>query len=246
MAEPAARAVIQGETIAGFEWTDADLTEAVFIECLIDAAQFGAVVLEGARFRRCRIIHSRFARADLRESVFEDCIFSGSTDHVGLAVAYSRLDMARLVRCDLSFATFEGCEMHGVTIEDCNLRGARLQRVDFTRSLGRRRSQASATFRRCNFHLADLSESQLPGCDLAGSRFREADLSGANLEGADLRDTDLFGAITVEARLAGADLRGAELSGLDLAALATRVGVKVTLDQQYALMTALGIDVHVE
>jgi fluoroquinolone resistance protein len=100
--------------------------------------------------------------------------------------------------------------------------------------------------RRCNFHLADLSDIKLPGCDLAQSLFREADLSGANLEGADLRDTDLFGAITSGAKLAGADLRGAEISGLDLTALASRDGLKITADQQYALLSALGIAVSVD
>ena len=59
----------------------------------------------------------------------------------------------------------------------------------------------------------------------------------------DLRDTDLFGAITSGAKLAGADLRGGELSGLDLTALASRDGLKITADQQYALLSALGIDV---
>ncbi len=244
--QPAAGAILQGETIANFEWADADLTEAVFVDCLIDGAQMSGVVLEGARFQRCRIVRSRMARADLRETVFEDCVFTGAADHIGLAVAFSRLDLARFVRCDLSFATFDASELHGVTLEDCNLRGARFRRVDFTRSLGRRRSVAAATFRRCNFHLADLTEASLPGCDLAGSRFREADLSGADLENADLRDCDLFGALTAEAKLACADLRGAEVSGLDLLALASRSGMKVTLDQQYALLTAMEIDVTVD
>ena len=246
MVDPISGGALHGEVISDFEWADADLTEAVFVDCLIDGAQFGGVVLAGARFRRCRIVRSRFARADLREAVFEDCAFTGPADHIGVAVAFSRLEAARFVRCDLSFATFEGSEMHALCLEDCNLRGARLRRVDFTRGLGRRRSEAAATFRRCNFHLADLAEVRLPGCDLAGSRFRDADLSGVDLEGADLRDSDLFGAILTEAKLAGADLRGAEISGLDLLALSSRTGLKVTLDQQYALLTALGVDVHVD
>ena len=58
-----------------------------------------------------------------------------------------------------------------------------------------------------------------------------------------LHDTDLFGAMLAGARLAGADLRGAEVSGVDLLALATRAGLKITLDQQYPLLTGLGIDV---
>lgn len=245
-ATPAAGATLKGETIAGFEWADADLTEAVFVDCIIEDDQLGAVVLEAARFQRCRLSRCRFAHADLREAVFEDCVLTDPATHAGATFAFSRLDMARFLRCDLSFAHLDRSELHGVTLEDCNLRGARLHRLDFTRAMGRLRTRPSATFRRCNFHLADLTELKAPGCELAGSIFREADLSGADLEGADLRDTDLFGALLAEARLAGADLRGAEVSGLDLLALATRAGLKITLDQQYPLLTALGIDVHVE
>ena len=238
--------IVRGERLDDVDWTDADATEAVFEDCEIRGANFGATVLEGARFIRCRLLRCRLARAEARVAVFEDCLFADPSDHTGVAVAFSRLEMARFSRCDLSFAHFDRCEMHAIRLEDCNLRGARFQRVDFTRSQGRRRSPVAATLTRCNFHLADLAEAVLPGCDLAGSRFREADLSRADFEGADLRDCDLFGADTVGAKLAGADLRGAEVSGLDLFALASRAGVKVSLDQQYPLLTALGIDVHVD
>ena len=244
--DPAAGAVIEGRTIAGFEWAEADLTEAVFVDCVIEDEQLGAVVLEGARFTRCRVGRCRLARAELREAVFEDCVLTDPSAHAGATFAFSRLEQARFVRCDLSFAHFDRCEMAAVAFEDCNLRGARFTRVDFTKSLGRQRLGASATFRRCNFHLAELSEISLPRCDLAGSLFREADLSEADLEGADLSGADLFGAITSGAKLAGADLRGAEVSGLDLLALASRAGLKITIDQQYALLTALGIDVSLD
>jgi hypothetical protein len=49
-----------------------------------------------------------------------------------------------------------------------------------------------------------------------------------------------------DAKLAGADLRGAEVSGLNVLTLATREGLKITADQQYRLLTAIGIDVHAE
>ena len=71
-------------------------------------------------------------------------------------------------------------------------------------------------------------------------------LSGVDLEGSDLRNADFFGAIFAGAKLAGADLRGAEVSGLDLATLATSSGLKITMEQQYALLSALGIDVHLD
>jgi len=161
----------------------------------------------------------------------------------GAAFAFSRLDAARFARCDLSFSLFDRSDLYDIELEDCNLRGARFQRAEFGKSFGRQIVRTSATLRRCNFHLADLSDARLPGCDLSGSHFREADLSGADLEGANLAGCDLFGAILAEAKLADADLRGAEVSGLNLLALASREGLKITADQQYALMTALGVDV---
>ena len=74
----------------------------------------------------------------------------------------------------------------------------------------------------------------------------ETDLSGADLEGADLTGADLFQAIVDEAKLAGADLRGAEVSGLDLRRLATYQDLKITPDQQFRLLDAMGIDVRPE
>ena len=79
---------------------------------------------------------------------------------------------------------------------------------------------------------------------MARSRFRETDLSGADLEGADLTGADLFQAIVDGARMAGADLRRAEVSGLDLRRLASYQDLKITADQQYRLLEAMGVDVQ--
>jgi fluoroquinolone resistance protein len=133
-----------------------------------------------------------------------------------------------------------------VAFKDTNLRGARFHRADFARALSPRTIHTAAAFLRCNLELADLSEAALKGCDLSGSSLREADLTEADLSGADLSGCDLFQALTAGARLAGADLRGAEVSGLDLTALASRDGMKVTLGQQQALLTAMGLNVYAD
>ncbi len=244
--EPAAGATLEGRTIAGFEWAEADLTDATFVDCVIEDAQFSNTVLVGARFQKCRILRGRMAHADLREATFEDCLLTDADAHAGLSVAFSRLNEARFLRCDLSFARFDRSELYDVAMDDCNLRGARFDRADFSKSFGGKVVRVAAAFRRCNFHLAELGELGLSGCDLSGSRFREADLSGTNLEEADLKGCDLFGAILAGVKLAGADLRGAEISGLDLTALASREGLKITANQQYPLLAALGIDVHAD
>jgi uncharacterized protein YjbI with pentapeptide repeats len=129
-------------------------------------------------------------------------------------------------------------------MDACNLLGAAFPRSGFSRAFGRNVVRAAATLTDCNFDLADLAAIRLPGCDISRSRFREADLSRADLEGAQMQGADLFGAIVDEARLAGADLRGAEVSGLDIRRLATYQDLKITPDQQYRLLDALGIDVQ--
>jgi uncharacterized protein YjbI with pentapeptide repeats len=92
--------------------------------------------------------------------------------------------------------------------------------------------------------LAHLANLNLSTCDLSGSIFREADFSGTDLTGANLRDCDLEKCEWHGAKLADADLRGAKIGGLNLLTLATMKGLKVSQDQQWLLLAALGIEVH--
>jgi fluoroquinolone resistance protein len=244
MAKLAPGARIEGEILSDPDWAEADLADLVLIGCTIKDAAFANTCLQAARFQRCRLIRCRFPHTDLREASFEDCILTDPASQQGPAFAFTRLEEARLTRCDLTHARFEGAEMHAVRMEDCNLMGARFSRASFARSFGRSVVKVEAALIGCNLELADLSQARLPGCDLRRTRLRETDLSGADLEGADLTGADLFQAIVDEARLAGADLRGAEVSGLDLRRLATYQDLKITADQQFRLLEAMGIDVH--
>ena len=67
--------------------------------------------------------------------------------------------------------------------------------------------------------------------------------AGTDLSGADLRECDLFQAVLDGAKLDRADLSGAEVSGLNLLRLASFSRLRITADQQYALLSALGVDV---
>ncbi|HQN51936.1 MAG TPA: pentapeptide repeat-containing protein, partial [Phenylobacterium sp.] len=147
------------------------------------------------------------------------------------------------VRCDLSFARFDRAGLYGVSFEACNLRGSSFIKADFAKALGRSIVRTAGSFAGSNLELADLAELRLPGGDFSRCSFREADLANADLEGADLREADLFQASTFGLKLARADLRGAEVSGLDLKALGSIEGLRVTLDQQAALLTAMGVEV---
>ena len=172
-----------------------------------------------------------------REASFEDCGFADSQTRTGLTAAFCNLEQARFVNCDLTLSLFDRSGLYGVEMRDCNLRGARFLKADFSKAFGRKVVRSSATFHDCNLELADLSDTRLAGCVLSDCDLRDADLTGADLEGADLTGSNLFHALIGGAKLAGADLRRAEISGLDLAALATREGLKITPDQQYPLLT---------
>ena len=65
-------------------------------------------------------------------------------------------------------------------------------------------------------------------------------------EGADLRRCDLTQTMVAGAKFARADVRGAELGGLNVKELATIEGMMVSADQQYGLLSALGLDLYAE
>ena len=69
--------------------------------------------------------------------------------------------------------------------------------------------------------------------------------SGADLTDADLTDCDLFQAILDGAKLSGADLTGAEVSGLCLTTLADFAGLRISDDQMFRLLDAIGVSVRV-
>lgn len=202
--------------------------------------------LRGALLTGCRLIRCRFAHADLREASFEGCSFADDEGHKGVEIAFSQLDEATFKGCDLSFARLDRTSAYGLACEDCNWRGASFVRVDFHRALGRSIVRCEGAFRGCNLELADLAELSLPGGDLSGSSLREAVLARADLAGANLSRCDMILADTYAAKFAGADLRGAQVDGLDLTELESWRAAKITLDQQQALLGAMGLDLYAE
>jgi len=241
---PKAGQTCAGRTFAHLDGDGADLTDIRFEDCAFDEPAFDNAVLGGARFVRCRLTRPGFAHADLRDSVFEACVFADPATQRGANFAFARLDEARFVSCDLTHARFESADLYAAGFESCNLLGARFGRARFHRTMGRTIVRAAGRFVDCNLELADLSDLSVPACHFARSRLREADLSGTDFEGADLTGADLFQAVIDGAKFTKADLRGAEISGLDLRRLAGYRDMKITVDQQFALLDALGLDVR--
>lgn len=243
----ARRVPIEAAALDAVDWTDFAAEEAQFLDCQFDQVGFAGTNFTGARFTRCRFVRCRFSHAELRDAVFESCGFlARDAASEGCSFAFSSLRAARFTGCDLSLCRFDRSDLFDIEMDHSILRGARFHRVDFSHAYSRKLVATRATFRACNFELAELAEARLSGCDLTGSRLREADLTATDLTDATLRDCDLFQAALAKARLAGADLRGAEISGLNLMELASFAGLKITQGQQHGLLTALGVDVHPE
>ena len=236
----AARQPIQSASFAEADWNELPAEDATFQDCLFEAAAFTSTLFSGARFLRCRFLRCRFSHTDLQQAAFEDCTFH-ARDHAaeGCTFLFANLHATRFLRTDLSMAVFDRSELFDIAMDHCTLRGARFHKADFSHAYSRKVIATRATFRACNFELADLTGLRLPGCDLTASRFREADLTGADLTGTTLRDADLFQATLTNAHLAAADLRGADISGLALAALASHAGLKITQGQQHILLEGL-------
>lgn len=242
--EPGAR--LTGQDLSDIDWSDVDLSDAVLTDCTIRDAQLSGVVMQGAKLTGCRLIRCRFAHADLREASFQTCVFADDEGHAGVQFAFSQIDQVSLKSCDLSFARLDRVSAYGFVAEDCNWRGATFMKVDFHRVLSRSTILCKGVFHRCNLELADLSELSLPGGDLSGSSLREATLAKANLSDADLSGCDLHLADLFKAKLSGANLRGAQVDGLDLSELESWRGAKIALNQQYALLSAMGLEIHAD
>ena len=235
---------VQSLRMADDRWPELDCQGASFTDCVFERVQFSSPVLADAHFVNCRFVSCRFSQAELPGAHFEGCSFA-ARDAKGCSFAISDLQRAVFRDCDLSLAGFDRTELFAVEMHQCNLTGARFTKVDFSRALSRKRIETRASFHACKMDLAELSEAKLPGCSLAGSRLREADLSGADLTDADLTDCDLFQAILDGAKLSGADLVGAEVSGLNLTTLADFAGMKISDDQMFRLLDAMGVSVRV-
>jgi fluoroquinolone resistance protein len=245
-----AQAISSGKSVQSLRMVDdrwpedLDCQGSSFVDCSFEQVQFTNPVLADAAFTNCRFVSCRFAHAELPGGRFEGCDFT-SEDTKGCSFAFSDLKRAAFAACNLSLAVFDRTELFGIEMRDCNLTGVKFTKVDFSRALSRKQVETRASFHACKMDFAELSEAKLPGCSLAGSRLREADLSGADLTDADLTDCDLFQSVLDGAVLAGADLTGAEVSGLNLTTLAGFAGLRISDDQMYRLLDAMGVTVRV-
>lgn len=122
-----------------------------------------------------------------------------------------RIALSKCVLVDVSIerralvaATFAGCRFVDFHARDCDLNG-----VDFYENF----AEVSCYFERCNFHKAELNDSNLTGANLAGSGFTRADLTGVVLFRANLAGCKFDWAWLIDADLRFANLEGASFVG---------------------------------
>ena len=113
------RVEISGARMTGVQWTLGTIADAVFRDCRIDLATFGASTFERAVFEDCVLAQSDFRDAVLRSVRFERC---------------------DLTEVDLTGARLDRCELRGCTLDRLGaperLRGAAMPWPDIVASAG--------------------------------------------------------------------------------------------------------------
>jgi hypothetical protein len=128
------------------------------------------------------------------------------------------LEIAAMIRADLSGADLSGAVLSGAVLRSAVLSGAVLSGAVLSGAVLRSAVLSGAVLSGADLSGADLSgavlrSAVLRSADLSGAVLRSAVLSGADLSGADLSGADLSGAVLRSAVLRSADLSGADLSG---------------------------------
>ena len=138
---------------------------------------FAGANLSGKTFFRCELLKLSAKEVNLRDCVFENCLFAG---------------------CDLTMAVIAGASFRDVEFKDCKLMG-----VDWSQVAGLR---FSASFLRCILSYGSFIDLRMKKIKIISCRAHETNFAGADLTGADFTDTDLHGARFVGTNLTGADL----------------------------------------
>jgi uncharacterized protein YjbI with pentapeptide repeats len=209
------------------QYVTLEMGGANFDGALLDGASFGpAVDLDGATFRRARLVDARFAEdAGVFNTVQLDRLVATDADLTGVDVDGTALggDFSRSVLRNLwvieggFFGTFVDADLSGSTFRDFSgiwgdLRGADLRATNFWFS------SVSGDLRGADLRGAlfaggadgpSVVAGNLRGADLAGARFERggilnADLNGASLVGAAFSDTEFRNVDLTDADLTGA------------------------------------------
>lgn len=182
---------IRGLSLQGAHLVDCDLTGLVFVETLLDEAEFRGSRLGDGLFYQQHLEGVCFEGADLAETTFYECTAAGvsfmqasmtnarlvgASDFSGTNFKRARLSEAMLGDLRLSGARFDGADLSAA-----NLRGAMLENASFIRARCVDAQFVNANIAGADFSGANLMRASLERVDARGARFRSACLFQADL-----------------------------------------------------------------
>lgn len=97
-----------------------DLTDASFNKTILVRTEFNKSILTRVKFMDAKLVETKLAMVDLRETIFENCIFNG--------VDFKNVDLRG--QC-LDGQTFIDVEFHNTSLNDTTFKGATLKNVSF-------------------------------------------------------------------------------------------------------------------
>ena len=122
---------VKNKIYRGKEFSDLNLRNCYFEDCLFDRFTFSDLILADAHFLRCRFTNSKFLNvkcpgADFFECSFRDCEFENCTSEPTSVDANEYFANLRLYHCSLLNVNFTDCDFNNMNMLDCiekNLEG---------------------------------------------------------------------------------------------------------------------------
>ncbi len=183
-------------------------------------------LIEEARAAGLDLSERELPGLSVKMSVLERVSFAGTE------ISAPFLQDVRLVRCDLSNATWRNfqatrvefieCRLIGMKALECNLQDVLLQDCD-----GRYLQLTDGRLRSCEFRGSNFTEADLRAIDLTSTVFGQMDLSRADLRQARLRNVDLRDSEIEGLQVAAADVNGAIVSAPQAMDLARLLGLVI-------------------
>lgn len=198
---------LQYMDLTGRNLSQADFTGALLCHAELDDANLTDTILFAADMRFVSAVGADLSRADVRGA----CLAGANLSHATLTDVDMRdgvLLRSKGPGGDLVPLIHDDAESG---MEKAKLRGANLSRAKVSDSFIVQTDMTDCILRQAKFIRANLSLSNLTGCDLEGADFTDANLSGAIFHGA-----VLAGATLDNADFTGADLIGAIFDNVDL------------------------------
>lgn len=184
----------------------------------------GDELVEEARAVGLDLSERELPGLSVKMSVLEGVSFAGT------AISAPFLQDVRLVRCDLSNATWRSFQATRVEFVECRLIGMKALECNWQDVL----------LQDCDGRYLQLTDGRLRSCEFRESTFVEADLRAVDLGSTVLGQMDLSRADLRNARLRNVDLRDSEIEGM-LVAPEDVKGAIVSPSQAMELARLLGL-----